>query len=180
MNLDDAPLSARLCLSLRMMKTDDIAAAVTQLAKLVEENNLSELRYEEGDTRITLRTAAFSRPAPVSPVTAPAQGGASEAHSLTLFAPPTPEAVTETEADSLIRIEAPMMGVFYRSASQGVPPFVEVGDTVEIGDTIGLIEAMKVFSEVPSEYAGRVTALPVKSGALVQPGDPLAILEPKE
>jgi acetyl-CoA carboxylase biotin carboxyl carrier protein len=69
------------------------------------------------------------------------------------------------------------MGVFYRSPDRDAPPFIEVGDMVEVGQVVGLIEAMKVFSEVPSEVAGRVLEIPARSGTLVQPGDPLVILE---
>jgi acetyl-CoA carboxylase biotin carboxyl carrier protein len=76
-----------------------------------------------------------------------------------------------------IRIEAPIMGVFYRSASPADPPFVEVGDSVEVGQVVGLIEAMKVFSEVKSESAGTVRAIPTTNRALVQPGDALMILD---
>ena len=69
------------------------------------------------------------------------------------------------------------MGVFYRSPSPGAPAFVEVGEPVEVGQPIGMIEAMKVFSEVLSEHAGLVKALVAENGTLVQPGDPLVTLE---
>ena len=74
-------------------------------------------------------------------------------------------------------LDAPIMGVFYRSPAPGEPAFVEVGDTVEVGQRIGMIEAMKVFSEIPAETGGRVAAVLVANGTLVQPGDPLIELE---
>ena len=71
-----------------------------------------------------------------------------------------------------------MVGVFYRSPSPEDPPFIHVGDIVRVGQPIGLIEAMKVFSEVPAEIAGRVVEIPVESGKLVQQGQPLVYIEP--
>jgi acetyl-CoA carboxylase biotin carboxyl carrier protein len=71
-----------------------------------------------------------------------------------------------------------MGGVFYRSPSPDTAPYVEVGDRVEVGQTIGIIEAMKVFSEVPSEHAGTVLELAAKNGSLVRQGDPLIYLKP--
>ena len=155
-----------------------------RLARLVEENGLSELRYEEGDLRIILRTTSFSRPAAVtyavsdaaSAGTAPdgsdtgwddsslaAGGGAAESFP--------------GNASPRVRIEAPVMGVFYRAPAPGEPSFIEVGDTIEVGQPIGMIEAMKVFSEVLAESAGTVLEIPAKNGALVQPGDALVVLE---
>ena len=155
-----------------------------RLARLVEENHLSELRYEEGDTRITLRTASYYRVAPTPLLAASGMVGSEAVASGYHAAEEAEAAVREVEekADeaALLRVEAPLMGVFYRAPGQDTPPFIEIGDTIEVGQIIGLIEAMKVFSEVPSEHAGTVKDIPAKSGALVQPGDALAILEPVE
>ena len=74
-------------------------------------------------------------------------------------------------------VVAPIMGVYYRSPSPGEPPFVEVGDHVSAGDPIGTIEAMKVFSEVISEFTGVVVAIPAENGKLVHAGDSLIVVE---
>ncbi len=145
-----------------------------RLARLVDENNLSELRYEEGDLRVTLRTAAY-RPAP--PLAAPPSDYASDDNP----APPTAfAAAPPAVAPGASAVEAPLMGVFYRAPALDEPPFVEVGDRVEAGDPVGLIEAMKVFSEVLSDVSGVVVAVPALNGALVQPGDPLILLQADE
>ena len=81
-------------------------------------------------------------------------------------------------AATAVALESPMVGVFYLSSSPEDPPFVVVGDMVKVGQTIGLIEAMKVYSEVPSELSGRVVELPVVSGKLVQQGQALIYVEP--
>ena len=140
-----------------------------RLAKLVELHDLAELRYEEGPLRVTLRTTSpVLTASPLSPdnlgISSPAslQGvGAGKQE------PPT----TGTP------IEAPIMGVFYRSPAPGSPAFVERGDSVEKDQPIGMIEAMKVFSEVLADHAGKVIAIPADNGKLVHPGDALVILE---
>jgi acetyl-CoA carboxylase biotin carboxyl carrier protein len=143
--------------------------ALRRLARLVESHALSELRYEEDGLRVTLRTGRFA-PSTV-PIPAPTDEMPDEPP---LDAPPP---IDETPEPDGLAIEAPLMGVFYRSPGPSEPPFIEVGDTIEAGQPIGMIEAMKVFSEVLAETAGVVRAIPAPNGALVQPGDPLVILE---
>jgi acetyl-CoA carboxylase biotin carboxyl carrier protein len=75
-------------------------------------------------------------------------------------------------------LESPMVGVFFRAPSPEDGPFISVGDIVRVGQTIGLIEAMKVFSEIPAEAGGRVVAIVAENGQLVQQGQPLAFVEP--
>jgi len=157
-----------------------------RLAKLVEENGLSELRYEEGDLRVTLRTEAyFRRPAPPATII---PGAFPLVAASEPYAAPTADSGALSDAEEAgdsaeeagpagTPIEAPIMGVFYRAQSPDTPPFVEIGDTVEVGQTIGLIEAMKVFSEVKAEIAGRVTAVFAQNRQLVQPGDVLLLLD---
>ncbi|MGC4045294.1 MAG: hypothetical protein QM758_15995 [Armatimonas sp.] len=141
------------------------AEDVRRLAKLVETHSLSELRYEEGDLRITLRTGTSVAPIVIEGV-APVRAAAAVAPAPTATAP------------AGLPIEAPIMGIFYRAPAPGSAPFVEVGDTVEVGDPIGMIEAMKTFSEVLAETAETVLAIPAENGKLVQPGDALVLLEP--
>lgn len=160
-----------------------------RLARLVEENGLSELRYEEGDLRVTLRTASYSpapqnggihsaAPVPGYPLPAfpdPYGGEIHDEFAVAENAPPSEHG--PGAGPTGVPLEAPVMGVFYRSPSPEDPPFVEVGDYVEVGQSIGMIEAMKVFSEVKAEHAGRVLAIVAQNKALVQPGDTLIILE---
>jgi acetyl-CoA carboxylase biotin carboxyl carrier protein len=140
------------------------AEDVRRLAKLVETHSLSELRYEEGDLRVTLRTGATIASASALSIL--------PAHAVARAATPSPAAPVGRP------VEAPIMGIFYRSPAPGAPAFVEVGDTVEMGEPIGMIEAMKTFSEVLSEVAGTVLAIPAENGKLVQPGEALVLLEP--
>jgi acetyl-CoA carboxylase biotin carboxyl carrier protein len=144
-----------------------------RLARLAESLDLSELRFEEGDLRLTLRTSRYQPPAPTvvaaAPVATYVEGGAYP------LAPP--EEAEAPHAPSGIAVGAPIMGTFYRAPGPGEPPYVEVGDMVEIDQPIGIIEAMKVLSPVLSDRAGRIKAIPAGNGAFVQAGDPLVILE---
>jgi biotin carboxyl carrier protein len=140
---------------------------VRRLAKLVEQHSLAELRYEEGALRVTLRTTMPELPTGPSLAVAPA-----------LLPPGDGELIASSPTAPIgSPVEAPIMGVFYRSPAPGSPPFIEVGDTVEKDQPIGMIEAMKVFSEVLADHAGKVLAIPAENGKLVQPGDVLVLLE---
>lgn len=149
---------------------------IKRLINLVEENKLTELAVEEEGFSVTIRAES-----PQTTVTVPAQPV--EAAPIELVMGPAVEFEEEEEAaepempENVVEIRSPMIGVFYRKPAPDAPPFVDIGDEIEEGQTIGLIEAMKVFSEVPAEVAGRVVAMPVDNGKLVQAGDVLAVVE---
>jgi acetyl-CoA carboxylase biotin carboxyl carrier protein len=156
-----------------LRKLDIDVAEVRKLVQLVEKHNLDELTVEEGDLSINVkgRGAVPTAHAPVQPIL---QAAPAEALSAAT------EHVELEEADAaphceegICDIVAPVVGVFYRSPSPDAPPFVEVGDEIEIGTEVGLIEAMKVFSPIPSEVAGEVVAIPAENGKLVQEGEVL-------
>lgn len=145
---------------------------IKQLIELVERNGLTELTVEEEGLSVTIKaevtaggTAVVSEPVTHSPVKVEVQ----------IPVPPLSKPVVPSE--HLVRITSPMIGVFYRSPSPDSPMFVEIGDEIEVGQTIGLIEAMKVFSEIPSEVTGRVVDIPVESAKLVQQGDVLVVVD---
>ena len=89
-----------------------------------------------------------------------------------------PEGATEPPANDVIRIESPMVGTFYRAPQPGAAPFVEEGDTVESGQTLCILEAMKLMNEVKAESEGVVRRVCVENAAPVQYGDLLFELEP--
>jgi acetyl-CoA carboxylase biotin carboxyl carrier protein len=134
------------------------------LIRLVETRGLAELVVEENGCRYVIRGARAPGRAGATPITTPGPVAAPE--------PP--------EADDRIAVVAPMVGVFYRAPAPTERPYVEVGDPVEEGQTIGIIEAMKVFSEVPSDASGIVDEIPVADGELVKPGQPLLYVRPRE
>ena len=146
---------------------------IKRLITLVEENKLTELAVEEEGLSVTIKAETPEKSASGgSPTSQP--GLHAEVEEIEEIEEAPEE---EVAAENLAEIRSLMIGVFYRCPSPDSPPYIEVGDEIEVGQTIGLIEAMKVFSEVPSEIAGRVVAVPAESGKLVQQGDVLVVVE---
>ncbi|MDQ3815624.1 MAG: hypothetical protein M3347_17050, partial [Armatimonadota bacterium] len=151
------------------------------LARIVQQENLSELSVESAGVRLTLKTTVppapgvhlahpgFHAAAPVTPMSTVEAADASSAAT----GPPASAGAGTAEAEpaeDLVPVVAPMVGVFYRAPSPNDPYFVEVGDRVEVGQTIGLIEAMKVFNEIISEVEGTVADIFVENAELVETG----------
>jgi oxaloacetate decarboxylase (Na+ extruding) subunit alpha len=136
---------------------------IRELVRLVEGSDVGELTVEDGPLRITVRKQE-ERPPPVvmAPHVAAAADG--EAH--------------EPEVSSSIRLESPMVGTFYRSPSPSQPAFVDEGDRVEVGQTLCILEAMKLFNEFKSDHAGVVRRILVENAQPVEYGQPLFELEP--
>lgn len=130
---------------------------IEQLIQLVESRNLAKLEMEESGRRIVIRGLRSAGSAGV------------RSHGDGAYA----QAAAVERPANLTAVESPMVGVFYRGPSPDLPPYVEAGDRVELGQTIGMIEAMKVFSEIPSPLTGTVAEIPARNGALVHQGEPL-------
>ena len=143
------------------------------LIELVSESNVSELEITEaeGKIRIVKGGVAAAAPAPayIHPVAAPAASPAPAAAPAPQDAPPPQE--------SGFVVKAPMVGTFYRASSPGASPFVEVGQSVKEGDTLCIIEAMKILNEIECETSGTVTKILVENGQPVEYGQPLFVIE---
>ncbi len=143
------------------------------LIELVESSGIAELEISEGEERVRItRTvasaqqiyAAAPQQAMAAPVAAPFAAAA--------VAPePAKPAVTEGHV-----VKSPMVGTFYRSASPGSKAFVDVGQSVNSGDTLCIIEAMKLLNEIESDKAGVITAILVENGQPVEFGQPLFVI----
>ena len=150
-----------------MLEPDMQVSKVKTVVDLADKHHLAELTITEGDLTITVRRAGPPQVAQVMPV-------AGVHHIEEIEEAELADIVEEAVVDEDIHeIVAPLVGVFYRAPSPDSPNFVEVGDVVEIGQEVGLIEAMKVFSPVPSEVAGQIVEIPVNGGQLVHQGDVL-------
>jgi acetyl-CoA carboxylase biotin carboxyl carrier protein len=136
------------------------SATVRALSSLLDKHGLTEITLDAGQVHVSLRREPMDGERHVA---APA------------FAPYT-EAAPEAPAGEAI--EAPFTGIFYRAPKPNEPPFVEVGDWVEQGQAVCLIEANKVFSELTTHLSGRVTSIVAENGALVQPAEPLLYVDP--
>lgn len=161
----------------------DLSAQVEYLrglAKVVADEGLTELEVESQGLKWTLKTPA--PPTYSQPYAAPAGG---EGFAAPVYTAPQPIAGAAPAAagkaakseEALTPVVSPMVGVFYRAPSPSDPNFVEVGDRVERGQTIGLVEAMKVFNEIVAESGGTVAKIPAETGQLVETGQPLVLLK---
>lgn len=92
---------------------------------------------------------------------------------------PKESAVVQEKLPAGLKINSPMVGTFYRASSPESPPFVKIGDRVEVGQTLCIIEAMKIMNEIESEHAGTVSDILVENGKPVEFGQPLFIITPK-
>jgi len=141
------------------------------LIDLVSESNVSELEITEaeGKERIVKGGGVIQQVA--MPMAAPA-ANAPVAAAPALAAAPVPAA-----APTGHMVKSPMVGTFYRSASPGAKPFVEIGSQVKEGDTICIIEAMKILNEIEADKTGTVTQILVENGQAVEYGQPLFVIE---
>ncbi|BBF41633.1 biotin carboxyl carrier protein of acetyl-CoA carboxylase [Lachnospiraceae bacterium KM106-2] len=131
-----------------------------ELVKVVSESNLSKFQYQDGDTKVELCAGGTVVAAPASVVV---NTGTT---SLT-----KEQEKAETETGNLVK--SPLVGTFYAAASEGVEPFVKTGDVVKKGQTIAIIEAMKLMNDVEAEFDGVVEEVLVKDGQTVEYGQPL-------
>jgi acetyl-CoA carboxylase biotin carboxyl carrier protein len=145
---------------------------VQTLARLLADNDLTEIEVEDGERRISVKrklAAAAAAPAPAAaaapPPTAPPPG------------PTTAPAAPENPATHPGMVPSPMVGTAYLSAEPGSRPFVTVGERVEEGTTIVIIEAMKVMNQITAPHGGTVTRILVQNAEPVEFGQPLVIIE---
>lgn len=160
--------------------------SIKELIKMVDESNLSEVRIEDGEFKLTIRTNTFndgkmpiqqvvSMPAPVvaaAPAATPAAAPVAPKAEAPVAAAPVAPAGPKT-----VEVKSPMVGTFYRSAGPGKPAFVGVGDTIEKGKPVCIIEAMKLFNEVESEITGRIVKVLVDDATPVEYDQPLFLVE---
>jgi acetyl-CoA carboxylase biotin carboxyl carrier protein len=143
------------------------------LIDLVSESNVSELEITEAEGKVRIvksSGAPLVMQQPVAMVAAPAAAPAAGA-------PAAPLAEAAPAAPAGHAVKSPMVGTFYRSASPGAKPFVELGSVVKEGETICIIEAMKILNEIEADKSGTVTKILSENGQAVEYGQPLFIIE---
>ncbi len=148
---------------------------IKKLIELLEDSDVSEIEIVEGEesvriTRGSTAPVSFAQPAPVAAVAAPAA-----APSPGFAAAPESDSADELPPGTLV--ESPMVGTFYRSSSPGSKAFVEVGQSVSKGDTLCIIEAMKIMNQIEAETSGTVRAVLVDDGQPVEFGEPLIVID---
>jgi acetyl-CoA carboxylase biotin carboxyl carrier protein len=144
---------------------------IKALAEAMRGTDVSELDLAEGGTHIVIRRRLD--PSAIVPH-AGSNGVARAVRGSHVAALP----VAAAPPDSSVAIVAPLTGVFYAAPSPTSAPYVQVGDTVQVGQIVCIVEAMKVFNDIKSEVSGKVTAMPAQSGQLVHQGDALIRVQP--
>ena len=148
---------------------------IKKLIDLLEESNLAELEIKEGEEVVRLSRVpknAAPAPAPAAPVAAVPVAAAP-------VAVPAAAAVETPAVDALPAghvVKAPMVGTFYASATPGTPAFVKVGQQVAAGETLGIIEAMKMFNQIEADVAGTVKAILIENGQSVEFDEPMFVI----
>ena len=145
------------------------------LIDLVSESNVSELEITEAEGKVRIvKSAGVAMAAPVM-MAAPVVAAAPQAPVVAAEA--APAAAEVPAAASGHTVKSPMVGTFYRSSSPGAAPFVQIGQIVKEGDTLCIVEAMKILNEIESDMAGTVTQILCENGQAVEYGQPLFIIE---
>ncbi len=146
------------------------------LIDLVAESDISELEVTEGESKVRIvkaSTAANQVVMMQQPMAAHAQAAPLQQASPAVSAAPVVEAVAEPTGHI---VKSPMVGTFYRSSAPGSPSFVEIGSAVKVGDTLCIIEAMKLLNEIDTDAAGVITQILVENGQPVEFGQPLFVV----
>lgn len=143
---------------------------IKKLIELIEDSDIAEIEIHEGEESVRL-----SRTSSAAPLYAPAPAAAPQAIAApAASAEPAAEVVEEITGHV---VNSPMVGTFYRSASPGAKPFVEVGQKVSSGETLCIIEAMKILNQIESDASGTVTKVLVENGQPVEYNQPLFVIE---
>lgn len=144
---------------------------IKALIALLEESDVAEIEIHEGEESVRISRYSQSAPTPVvaaMPAAAPVVAAPAAAAA---------ESSSEAAVPSGHQVTAPMVGTFYRAPSPGAKPFVEVGQQVGEGDTLCIIEAMKMLNQIEADKAGKVVAILVENGQPIEYGQPLIIIE---
>ncbi len=166
---------------------------IKELLGIVSSTDVTELTIEFGDQKITVKKASVQVATHVEvPVAAPRQLAAAAVHHEVVprpaAPPPTAEPASKTEGSgsaedngnaNTVAITSPMVGTYYGAPSPTAPVFVKVGDKIAVGQTVCIIEAMKLMNDLPSEVSGKIVKVCVDSGTTVEYGQTLFLVDPK-
>ena len=154
---------------------------IQELIKFVSKSGVSEVAIEQKDFKITIKaTEAKGKVQEVIQVAMPAAApvAIAAAAPAPAAAPAAPAAPAAEAKGNLIEVRSPMIGTFYRSPAPDKPAFIEVGQTIKAGDTVCVIEAMKLFNEIEAEVSGTIVKVLVNDSTPVEYDQPLFLVEP--
>lgn len=172
-----------------------------ELIKLVSKSNLTEFKYKKGDEEIAIRTKKYQKskqivnttgtppivhvpqpaaPAPVSGSPQPAQPSETAPERSAPGKDSQGEKEQEAGNEHLVEVKSPIVGTFYRSSSPEKPPFIKVGDRIEEGQVVCIVEAMKLFNEIESEVSGEIVKVIAEDASPVEYDQVLFLVDPSK
>lgn len=155
---------------------------IQNLIKFVAKSGANEVKLEMEDVKITIKTGSEKAETTIIQQSAPIQAPVQTPVEASAPAAPAADKAAETEAadnsSNYIEIKSPIIGTLYRKPSPDKPPFVKVGDTISAGDTVCMIEAMKLFNEVESEVSGKIVKVLIEDSTPVEFDQPLFLVDP--
>jgi acetyl-CoA carboxylase biotin carboxyl carrier protein len=150
---------------------------IRRLVELMKEHDLTEIDLQQGELRVQLRRVGLTVNTGI--IASPAGGSA--AHGSLDPLRPAPETLPPSTADGLFAIiKSPMVGTFYSAPDPDSPPYIKVGDHVGPETTVCIVEAMKVFNQIPAEVSGKIVSVLVENGESVEFGQPLFKVDARE
>ena len=152
---------------------------IKKLIELLEESNLAELEIREGEETVRLSRWPKNLPMAAAPAMAPMQVQMAAPAATAPAAAPTasaPGKPTEAQHEGQV-VRSPMVGTYYAASAPGAAPFIKIGQQIKVGDTLGIIEAMKMFNPIESEVAGTIVKILVENGQPVEFDEPLVVVQ---
>ncbi len=156
---------------------------VKKLIELLDESGIAEIEITEGEESVRISRYSRDLPQPVAPAAPPAPAAASSPQAPAAPTFPAPEASALATADAGAEegdgflVESPMVGTFYAASSPGAAPYVQVGDRVNEGDTLCIIEAMKMMNQIEADVSGTIKSIRVQNGEPVEYGQTLFVID---
>ena len=176
---------------------------IQELIKLVAKTEITEFKYKDSEVAVHIRGKSYTHPGngaaaqsgTPSIINVPAPAAVAPAYPPAPAAPPAPAGATaptgasggsadggtandEEDTSKLVQVKSPMIGTFYRSSSPDKPVYVKVGDRIAKGDTVCIVEAMKLFNEIESEVAGKIVKVLVEDAQPIEYDQPLFLVDP--
>ena len=170
---------------------------IQELIKLINKSNLTEFKMVDGDFKLSIRTKKYGRQrnqppqtqvlsvpsAPLQTVQQPFVSAPGNSPAMNEAAASDnqnqQEAAVNEDGSNYIEVRSPIVGTFYRAPSPDKPPYLKVGDTIEVGTVVCIVEAMKLFNEIESEVAGKVVKIMVEDASPVEYDQVLYLVDPK-
>ncbi|MCE7055504.1 acetyl-CoA carboxylase biotin carboxyl carrier protein [Algoriphagus sp. AGSA1] len=154
------------------------AKEIQELIDYISNSGLAEVKIKTDEFELSIKKYAESSAPRVVEAPAPAPAAVAPAPTPTPTPTPAPTPTAEAAHSNLVEIKSPMIGTFYLTSSPDADPFVAVGDSIKAGETVCIIEAMKLFNEIESEISGKIVKILVSNSTPVEYDQPLFLVDP--